>query len=248
MNNSFGSSFTITSWGESHGPAIGVVIDGCPSGILLSEEDFIPTMNRRRPGKKFVSPRKETDAVSILSGVYLGKTTGAPISLQIKNMDAQSSSYKQISHIYRPGHADLAYQRKYQHFDPLGGGRASARETACRCAAGVIANKILSHHNIQTLAFLSRIGPIQLHQDVCFSESLQSQTYNSPIFCPDLNIASQMEEYLSQIIQEGDSIGGVVSFTTSPIQQALGEPIFRKIEALLASAMMSIPASKGFDC
>ncbi len=243
MKNRFGSLFSMTSWGESHGPAVGVVIDGCPAGIPLNEEDFSPAMSRRRPGKEGTSPRKELDHVSILSGVYQGKTTGAPISLYIANIDADSSPYLQTTG-YRPGHAHYAYEQKYGAFDPRGGGRASARETAGRVAAGVVAAKFLAHYNLHVLAFLSSIGHLSLSDSPDFSFPLAEHIYRSPFFSP---LPEQdIRTLLHNLKEEQDSIGGVVSFITSQMPIGLGEPIFGKLPALLASACMSIPAAKGF--
>lgn len=245
MSNRFGSIFSITTWGESHGASIGVVIDGCPSNIALSSEDFMDAMSRRRPGRWGTSPRQEADVVRILSGVYQGKTTGTPISLQICNQDVDSTSYLKQAEIYRPGHAQYAYEKKYGIYDPLGGGRASARETATRVAAGVVAQKILNNYNISVLAFVSSIGTLQNHSIPSYSQDLVKQIHQSPFFSllPEQQVLSK----LTQLQEDGDSIGGVVSFVTTPILPGLGEPIFQKIPALLASALMSIPAAKGFE-
>lgn len=245
MSNRFGSIFSITTWGESHGPSIGVVIDGCPSNIHLSSQDFTYAMSRRRPGRFGTSPRKEKDAVLILSGVYQGKTTGAPISLQIMNHDVDRSPYDQQTDMYRPGHAQYAYEKKYGIYDPFGGGRASARETACRVAAGVVAQKILNEHKIAVLAFVSSIGHLCSSEIPVYSQKFVDKIHQSPFFStlPEQPI----RDLLTQIQEEGDSIGGVVSFVTTPIIPGLGDPIFQKIPARLASALMSIPAAKGFE-
>ncbi|EPP34546.1 chorismate synthase [Chlamydia ibidis] len=243
MKNRFGSLFSLTTWGESHGPAIGAVIDGCPAGIELSSQDFIPAMARRRPGKKGTSPRCELDHVEILSGVYKGKTTGTPISLLIRNIDVNSTSYQ--NHCYRPGHAEYAYEKKFGIADYLGGGRSSARETACRVAAGVIAAKLLAHYDIYSLAFLSQIGPLQSNCYPQFSKQLAEKIYLSKFFSllPEEDVLSLIEETQKR----GDSIGGAVTFITSPIMEGLGEPLFYKTHAALALALMGLPAAKGFE-
>lgn len=245
MKNRFGTIFSITTWGESHGPSIGVVIDGCPAGIYLDSEDFIPAMARRSPGKPYTSQRQETDKVHILSGVYQGKTTGTPISLQIFNIDVNSSPYQQQKDCYRPGHGQYAYEKKYGIVNPLGGGRSSARETACRVAGGVVAAKLLAHYDIFSLAFLSKIGPLVVEGYPKFSKEFAHKIYQSPYFSPLAN--QDIQEILINIQEKKDSLGGIVSFITSPIHESLGEPIFYKIQAVLASALMSIPAAKGFE-
>ncbi|AAP05466.1 chorismate synthase [Chlamydia caviae] len=245
MRNRFGSLFSLTTWGESHGPSIGVVIDGCPAGLLLDPEDFIPAMSRRSPGRPGTSPRKEADIVHILSGVYQGKTTGTPISLQIFNTDVKSATYHQQEDRYRPGHGQLAYEKKYGLVDPLGGGRSSARETACRVAAGVIAAKILAHYDIYCLAFLSKLGKESIETYPKLSKEFAQNIYNSPFLSPLDN--DSILQTLTHLQNEQDSLGGVVSFITSPIHESLGEPVFNKVQAVLASGLMSIPAAKGFE-
>lgn len=245
MTNRFGSIFSITTWGESHGPSLGVVIDGCPANIDLIPKDFTEAMQRRRPGKLGTSPRTEPDVVHILSGTYEGRTTGAPISLQIFNTQKNSTPYHQQKHIYRPGHAQYAYTHKYGLYDPLGGGRASARETACRVAAGVVAQKVLSHYGIHVLAFVSNIGPLQATPPLIYSSDLVQEIHSAPFFSP-LPYEETLT-LLTQLQEEGDSIGGTVSFVTTPIPTGLGEPLFDKIPAVLAHALMSIPAAKGFE-
>ncbi|SYX09189.1 Chorismate synthase,chorismate synthase,Chorismate synthase,chorismate synthase,Chorismate synthase [Chlamydia poikilotherma] len=245
MRNRFGSLFSLTTWGESHGPSIGVVIDGCPAGLLLKPEDFIPAMSRRSPGRPGTSPRKESDIVHILSGVYQGKTTGAPIALQIFNTDVKSAVYYKQDDRYRPGHGQFAYEKKYGIVDPLGGGRSSARETACRVAAGVIAAKILTHYDIYCLAFLSKIGKESIEEYPKFSKEFAQSIYNSPFLSPLDN--DSIFQILTNLQNEEDSLGGIVSFITSPIHESLGEPVFNKVQGVLASALMSIPAAKGFE-
>ncbi|SPN74141.1 Chorismate synthase,chorismate synthase,Chorismate synthase,chorismate synthase,Chorismate synthase [Chlamydia serpentis] len=245
MKNSFGSLFSITTWGESHGPSIGVVIDGCPAGLDLQQSDFIPAMTRRRPGNPATSRRKEEDIVHILSGVFKGKTTGAPLSLQIFNTDIDSSPYEQNVGIYRPGHSQYSYEKKFGIVDPNGGGRASARETACRVAAGVVAEKLLAHQNIFTLAYLSSLASLSLPDYLKISPQIIHDIRSSRFYSPLPE--EKIEEILTSIEKDGDSLGGVISFITSPIHEFLGEPLFGKTQALLANALMSIPAAKGFE-
>ncbi|MBQ8498230.1 chorismate synthase [Chlamydia sp.] len=243
MHNCYGSIFSITTWGESHGPAIGVVIDGCPSGLPLTSEDFLPAMKRRKPGQLYTSPRQEPDSVTILSGVYQHKTTGTPISLLIRNEDVSSDSYEQLNHCYRPGHAQYAYEGKYGFVDHRGGGRSSARETAARVAASVVAKKILLSQGIETLAFLSGIGTIENKTYPKLTPSLIEKVHSSPFYT---TIPHDDIHHLLLHNSE-DSFGGIVSFVTSPLPIGLGEPVFGKLPALLAAGMMSIPAAKGFE-
>lgn len=243
MHNHYGSLFSITTWGESHGPAIGVVVDGCPAGLPLSPEDFFSAMARRRPGQRHTSSRQEADLVTILSGVHQQKTTGAPISLLIQNEDVASASYEQLNHCYRPGHAQFAYEGKYGFADNRGGGRSSARETASRVAASVIAKKILLSQGITTLAFLSGFGPLEDKTYPKLTELLIKQVHASPFY----SILPQEEIQNVLLRDPEDSFGGIVSFITSPLPVGLGEPVFGKLPALLAAGMMSIPAAKGFE-
>jgi chorismate synthase len=246
-SNFFGTLFRITTFGESHGPAIGVVIDGCPAGLSLTKEDIDKQLFFRRPGKTpYTSPRLESDQSQILSGVFEGKTTGAPIAILIANEDANPSQYNSVKDLYRPGHANFTYLQKYGVFDYRGGGRASARETAARVAAGAVAKKLLSHHGISCTAFLSQVGSTCTSMENIDYQSLRENTYQSAIFCPDKIAEKQIEQTLLQIKEEGDSIGGIVSCIAN-IPAGLGEPIYFKLEALLASAMLSLPASKGFE-
>lgn len=245
MHNSFGQQFRITTFGESHGPAIGVVIDGCPPNLEITKEEIDLELFRRRPGNNpYTSPRKETDSVEILSGIFDGKTTGAPIALLIRNQDANSSSYEEIKNLYRPGHANYTYLAKYGIFDHRGGGRSSGRETAARVAAGAIAKKFLKLHGISCSAYIHAIGGIEI-QEIPF-ESIQEKAAKSPIFCPDESVSIQMIEKLKTTKQEGDSLGAVVG-AIAKIPVGLGDPVYSKLEALLAFAMLSIPASKGFE-
>ncbi|WP_100934107.1 chorismate synthase [Candidatus Chlamydia corallus] len=245
MKNSFGSLFSFTTWGESHGPAIGVVIDGCPAGLELEESDFIPAMTRRRPGNPGTSPRKENDIVHILSGVYKGKTTGTPVSLQIFNTDIDSTPYENNDELYRPGHSQYSYEKKFGIVDSNGGGRSSARETACRVAAGVVAEKFLADQNIFTLAYLSSLESLNLPHYLKLSPQLANEIRSSPFYSPLSK--EKIQEILTSLQDDSDSLGGIISFITSPIHHFLGEPLFGKMQALLASALMSIPAAKGFE-
>lgn len=246
-SNSFGNLFRITTWGESHGPAIGVVIDGCPSLIPISEEEINRELARRAPGVSgLVSPRKEQDKVEILSGVFEGKTTGAPISLLIRNVDSKASSYEPMKDLFRPGHAGFTYLKKYGTFDYLGSGRASARETACRVAAGAIAKKILAKLDIQIGAYLAAIGTHVSTFNGSVVELRNAQN-NSAIFCPDQDVEVQMKETLTNLIAEGDSIGGKVVCLVDNLPIGLGDPIYEKLDARLSFAMMGLPASKAFE-
>ncbi len=247
-SNFFGELFRITTFGESHGAGIGVVIDGCPAGLLLSEEEINEQLSLRQPGRNsYTSPRKEADKGEILSGLFEGKTTGAPIAIFIRNQDADPSQYETIKGLYRPGHANFTYLEKYGIFDYRGGGRASARETAARVAAGAVAKKLLAHFGIVCTAFISEIGGIPIKEpDLSELQKLREKTYLNPIFCPDEIAAQKMMERISQIKEERDSLGGIVS-CAAHVPASLGEPLYAKLEAELAYAMLSIPASKGFE-
>ncbi|MCX6957311.1 MAG: chorismate synthase [Verrucomicrobiae bacterium] len=246
-SNSFGTIFRITTWGESHGKAIGVVIDGCPAGLEISEEEINVALAKRAPGKNdFVSPRAEADLAVIYSGVFEGKTTGTPISIIIFNQDADSSKYEAIKNQLRPGHANFTYLEKYGLFDACGGGRASARETACRVAAGAIAKKLLKHFKMQVTAFLNSVADVEI-KNLPAQDSLRALVDGSPLFCPDDGIAGRMMEKIEEAKTVGDSLGGTVGFVATGLPVGLGDPIYEKLEAILAKAMMSLPASKGFE-
>lgn len=247
-SNSFGQIFRITTFGESHGPGIGVVIDGCPAGLSLTLEDIQEQLRWRRPGNNpYTSPRAEEDVVDIVSGLFEGYTSGAPIAMFIRNRDVDSSSYEAIKHLYRPGHAHFTYQNKYGLFDDRGGGRASARETAARVAAGAVAKKLLAHFNIVCAAFIAEIGGIAAqHVDVSDLSTLRAKTYASPIFCPDTIAAQMIMERIRRVKAESDSLGGIVA-CIAHVPVGLGDPIYCKLEAMLASAMLSLPATKGFE-
>lgn len=247
-SNTFGTVFKITTWGESHGKAIGVVIDGCPAGLEISEAEINAALALRAPGKNaYTSPRNETDQAEILSGVFEGQTTGTPIAIIIPNKDADSSKYETIKDLLRPGHANFTYLEKYGIFDHRGGGRASGRETACRVAAGAIAKKLLNQNGIQVLAYIKQIGSIEACIAYDNIEELQSKIYLSPIFCPDAAAAAEMTALIERAKLEGDSLGGIVEFMVFSVPAGLGDPVYEKLEAKLASAMMSIPAAKGFE-
>jgi len=240
----------MTTWGESHGKAIGVVIDGCPAGLEISEEEINVELARRAPGKnKFVTSRSEKDRAEIYSGIFEGKTTGAPISIIIFNHDADSSKYESIKNHLRPGHANFTYLEKYGLFDYRGGGRASARETACRVAAGAVAKKLLKHFNIQFAAWLSSVSDVE----ACVSEQKQELTSlkklidASPIFCPNAEITTRIIQKIEEAKEAGDSLGGTVAFLATGLPFGLGDPIYQKLEANLSKAMMSLPASKAFE-
>jgi chorismate synthase len=241
-SNSFGQIFKITTWGESHGPAVGVVIDGCPAGVPLQIEDIQWMLNRRAPGAHdLTSPRMELDEAHLYSGVFEGYTTGAPISIVVYNRDADSSKYTPIKNLLRPGHAQYTYQEKYGIYDYRGGGRASARETLARVAAGAVAKKVLSTTTIEVKAFLYQVGDLQMTQ------TNWQYHQKSPLFCTDEQFESKLCEYLSQIKNSGNSIGGVVGFVIDGVPVGLGDPIYEKLEANLAHAMLTIPASKAFE-
>ena len=247
MPNSFGLIFRITTWGESHGPAIGVVIDNCPPGLPLSVLDIQPDLNRRQPGQSDITtPRREADLVEILSGVYQGKTTGTPISLIVRNKDQRSSAYSEISRAYRPSHADFTYQQKYGLRDPNGGGRSSARETIARVASGAIAKKILSlAANIEIRAFVTQIHDIQAPEISNFPSLEEVEA--TAVRCPHIPTAQAMMERIRTVREEGDSVGGIIECRARGLPIGLGEPVFDRLDADLAKAMLSIPASKAFE-
>lgn len=241
--NSIGKLFTVTSFGESHGPALGCVVDGCPPGMALSEADMQRDLDRRKPGKsRYVTQRREDDKVKILSGVFEGRTTGAPIGLVIENIDQRSRDYSKIKDLYRPAHADYTYDKKYGCRDYRGGGRASARETAMRVAAGAIAKKYLAEHcGVSIRAYLSQLGPIEIEK-IDFDE-----IENNPFFCPDADKVAAMEEFIVALREEGDSIGARICVRAGGVPAGLGEPIFDRLDAELAKALMSINAVKGVE-
>ena len=242
--SSFGNIFRITTWGESHGKALGVVIDGVPAGLPLSEADIQPYMNRRAPGSTSIStPRKEADEVEILSGTFEGLTTGCPISIMVRNTTQRSSDYSAIRDIYRPGHADYTYDAKYGIRDYRGGGRSSGRETLSRVAAGAVAAKILKELGIDICSYTASIGPISIDPDR-FERSLITEL---PTCMPDRIANDKAMEYLEQIRQVGDSAGGVVETVISGMPAGIGDPVFDKLSANLAKAIMSIGAVKAIE-
>ena len=240
--NTFGQIFRVTTWGESHGTAIGATIDGCPAGIPLSTEDIQKDLERRRPGKGgATSPRKEPDKVEILSGIFEGLTTGTPLTLVIFNKDAHSKSYDNLKEIFRPGHGDFSYFCKYGIRDHRGGGRASARETAARVAAGAVARKLLQFQGIKVMAYTLALGGIM-------AENFQLEDLaKNRLWCPDNVAAKKMEERIAEVRKEGDSLGGIVEITATGCPAGLGEPVFNKLDADLAGALMSIGAVKGVE-
>ncbi len=240
--NTFGTIFRITTWGESHGPALGVVIDGCPPGLTLSAEDIDKELAWRRARDTRVSTsRREPDLAEILSGVFEGRTTGTPISLVIHNRDVDSNAYEHIWNLFRPGHADYTYWEKYGIRDRRGGGRASGRETVARVAAGAVAKKVLDQHNITVLAYTLALGGIRA-QKLDFDE-----IYKNSLFCPDPDAVPRIMQRLQEVKEAGDSVGGVVEIRAQGCPAGLGEPVFAKLDAMLAAALMGIGAVKGVE-
>ncbi len=248
-SNSSGSLFRITTWGESHGKAIGVVIDGCPAGLPLRDDEINAELKLRQGGRNpYVTPRSEKDEAHIYSGVFEGKTTGAPISILIFNQDADSSKYEPIKDLLRPGHANFTYLEKYGIFDYRGGGRSSARETACRVAAGAVAKKLLAHFGIEVIAYIKEIDGIAMPDPKDPSPlELRKAIWASPLFCPDPSTTVQIVQALEKAKEEGDSLGGIIEFIAFNTPIGLGDPVYEKLEANLAKAMLSIPATKGFE-
>ena len=242
-HNSFGHVFRVTTWGESHGPAIGCVVDGVPPGLRLSEPDIQTWLDRRKPGSsRFVTQRREPDQVEILSGVFDGRTTGTPISLMIRNQDARSRDYSAIKNLFRPGHADYTYWKKYGLRDYRGGGRASARETACRVAAGGIARKILGR-GVRIRGAMVQMGELAVDR----SRWSWAETGRNPFWCPDSRTAKTWESYLDEVRREGNSIGAVIEIVASGVPAGLGAPVYGKLDSDLAGALMGINAVKGVE-
>ena len=242
--STFGTLFKITTWGESHGKAIGVVVDGCPAGLELSEADIQKLLDRRKPGQsKFTTQRSEGDEVEILSGVFEGKTTGTPISMVVWNKDQRSKDYSLIASCYRPGHADFTFDEKYGFRDYRGGGRSSARETIGRVAAGAIAVKFLESLGISVTAYTKSIGPIEIDG----AKMDLNEAANNKLCMPDADAAAKAAAYLEEKMAESDSVGGVVECMISGLPTGLGEPVFDKLDANLAKAILSIGAVKGFE-
>ena len=242
--NSFGKLFKLTTFGESHGEAIGGIIDGCPAGLELDLDAIQHEMNRRKPGQsEIVTQRKEPDVVEFYSGIFEGKTTGTPIGFVIKNTNQKSKDYSHIKDVYRPSHADYTYEKKYGIRDYRGGGRSSARETACRVVAGAIAKQVIG--NISVNAFTSSVGDIFI--DKMYQELDFSKIESNPVRCPDEKVATQMIDKIKAIRKEGDTIGGTVTCVVQNLPIGLGEPVFDKLHAELGKAMLSINAVKGFE-
>lgn len=242
MSSTFGRLFRITTWGESHGPALGVIVEGCPAGLAVSEDEIQRDLDRRRVGQSIVtSTRDEKDQVEILSGVFEGVTTGAPISLMTTNSDQRSKNYDNLRNVFRPGHADFTYWAKYGHRDHRGGGRSSSRETWGRVAAGAIARKLLAGFGVDVFAFASEIGGIEMET---FD---RDQIERNLVRCPDPVAAERMVEAITRVRKERDSIGGVVEVRATGVPVGLGDPTFDKLDALIGLAMLSIPATKGVE-
>ena len=247
MGNTFGKIFQISTWGESHGPAVGVTIDGCPAGVPIDEEAIQVELDRRRPGQSDITtPRSEDDRLEVLSGVFEGVSTGAPILLMVRNKDARPQAYDHLKDVYRPSHADYTYQAKYGHRDHRGGGRSSARETIGRVAAGAIARRILADSaGVELVAYVRRIHDIEAEIDA--ASVTRAAVESNAVRCPDSASAEKMIERIKQLRKEGDSAGGIVELVGRGLPVGLGEPVFDRLEADLAKAMLSLPATKGFE-
>lgn len=244
--NTFGTAFRITTFGESHGPAIGVIIDGCPAGLEIDEEFIQSEMDRRRPGQsKIVTQRNEEDIAEILSGVFEGRSTGAPISMVIKNKDQRSKDYGNLKDIFRPSHADFTYQEKYGIRDYKGGGRSSARETAARVAAGSIAKLFLIQENIKITAFVKQVGSVRMTKR--YYELDLTTIEDSLVRCPDAEISAKMLVLIDTIKEHKETLGGIIQCVIEGVEPGLGEPVFDKLHAELGKAMLSINAVKGFE-
>ena len=242
--STWGTLLTMTTWGESHGKGVGVVVDGCPAGLALCEEDIQTYLNRRKPGQsRFTTMRQESDQVEILSGVFEGKTTGTPISLLVRNTDQRSHDYSSIMDIYRPGHADYTFDEKYGFRDYRGGGRSSGRETIGRVAAGAIAAKLLESLGVTVTAYARSIGPVEISMD---RFDLEAASENK-VCMPDREAAKEAESYLEQMLEDQDSVGGVVECIITGLPAGIGEPVFGKLDAMLSAAIFSIGAVKGVE-
>jgi chorismate synthase len=246
MGNSFGKLFKISTYGESHGLGLGVVIEGCPAGLPIDEDFIRQEMQRRKPGQsKITTQRKEEDEIQILSGVFEGKSTGTPIGIVIMNTDQKSKDYSHIADKYRPSHADFTYSVKFGVRDYRGGGRSSARETSARVAAGAIAKMYLAHHDISVQAYVSQVGHLKLAKS--YQELDLQKTEDNILRCPDPEMAEEMINYIDQIRKNRDTVGGVVSCVAKGVPAGLGEPVFDRLHAQLGKAMLSINAVKGFE-
>lgn len=246
MSNSFGNIFRLTSFGESHGPAVGGVIDGFPAGIEIDEEFVQSELNRRRPGQSLLTtPRKENDRVEFLSGIFEGKSTGCPIGFIIRNQNQHSNDYDNIRNVFRPSHADYTYTQKYGLRDHAGGGRSSARETIARCVAGALAKLALKQLGVQIYAYTSQVGDIALSQDYKHYDPVLIEQNN--VRCPDSETAARMAKKIEEVKAEGNTIGGIITGVIKGCPVGLGEPVFGKLHAALGQAMLSINAVKGFE-
>lgn len=242
--SSIGTLFRITTWGETHGEGLGVVVDGCPAGLSISEADIQQFLNRRKPGQsKYTTPRKEDDQVEILSGIFEGRTTGTPISMVVYNKNQRSRDYSQIKDVYRPGHADYTYDAKYGIRDYRGGGRSSGRETIGRVAAGAVAAKLLKELGISISTYAREIGGIAAKAERFDKEEI----FNNPFYMPDREAAVRVQEYADHMMKEKDSMGGIIECTVEGLKPGIGDPVFEKLDANLAKAMLSIGAVKGFE-
>ena len=245
--NTFGQLFRMTTFGESHGGAVGCMVDGCPPGIQISEEDIQKEMDRRKPGQSNItSPRKEEDRIEILSGIFEGKTTGTPIMMMVKNKDARPEDYEKLKNVFRPSHADFTYEKKFGFRNWQGSGRASARETLTRVAAGAIARKFLKERlEIKFLAYVEQVSEIKTEID--FDQVTIEMIESNIVRCPDEKVAEKMIDLIKKVAKEGDSVGGVIRGVIKNVPIGLGEPVFDKLSADLGKAMLSIPAVKGFE-
>ncbi len=244
--NTIGTVFRLTSFGESHGPAIGGIVEGCPSGLAIDTGKIQQLLDRRKPGmSEITSPRKEADTVEILSGIYEGISTGTPIGFIIRNSDARPGDYDHLKEIYRPGHADYTWQAKYGNRDHRGGGRSSARETASRVVAGAIALQLLEHHNITVSAWVSAVGTVEMPDE--HTSYINSNVYDNDVRCPHPATAAKILELIKEVKAQGDSLGGIISCSVNGVPAGLGEPVFDKLHASLGAAMLSINAVKGFE-
>ncbi len=242
--STFGNQFKITTWGESHGKAVGVVIDGCPAGLALTESDIQYYLNLRKPGQsRYTTPRKEDDAVEIMSGIFEGRTTGTPISLIVYNKNARSSDYSDIAQYYRPGHADYTFDVKYGFRDYRGGGRSSARETIGRVAAGAVAMKLLEACGVKICAYSKAIGPVSINPAHFNPEEI----FNNPVYMPDMQAAAEAEAFIASQMEKQDSCGGIIECRIQGMPAGIGDPVFDKLNANLAKAICSIGAVKGFE-
>lgn len=242
--STYGKLFRVTTWGESHGPGIGAVIDGCPAGLPLGEDDIQKFLDRRKPGQsRYTTKRNESDTVEILSGVFEGKTTGTPISILVRNQDQRSRDYGNIAFLYRPGHADYPFDQKYGFRDYRGGGRSSGRETIGRVAAGAIASRLLEEMGIRVQAYTKSIGPFSVSED----QYNYSEITENSLYMPDNATAEKAGEYIASLMSEKDSCGGIIECIADGLPAGLGEPVFDKLDALLAQAVMSVGAVKGVE-